>query len=235
MSVSCYDNPHLMPVTQCATNLYSWDDTITQDVTQVRAVHVTELRTAINEELTRRGLDTLTWEDTITANSTLIRKQHVDELRDAITTLKTGDCPTDSYYCPEDTSGCVDGWDTIVAGTTQVRAEHFNQMRTIVNGLRTTCICETEQCQYCSDCGYRTSSCPSNRPCYCDNSKYATGCNPQVSIYNCGSINTGGMSPYKTFPGSIPQDGYVPWAMCAYAPGSNWSAYWTCKCSPFTW
>ena len=245
MAVSCWDNPHLVPPLQCPTNETVWSELIVADSTKVRASHVHELRDAINAELSRRGLDTLTWAETVTADVTEIRQGHIDELRTALGVIKTGDCAADGHYCPEDTSACVEvgscgtdttgKWETVTGGTTKIRSAHWNAIRDVINESESTCICETEHCEFCSDCGYVYSVCRCQKGCYCDNSKYSTGCTDTASGSDCGSINSGGTHPFKTYPSPTPHDDYVPWAMSASVPGSNWSAYWSCKCSPFSW
>ena len=145
-----YGNPHKLPPTACGSNLPTWTDTtITAAVTKFRKVHVDEIRTRINTELTRRGLTNYTFTDTIVAGTTLVRKTHIDQLRTAMTAnIKKGDCAADAYYCPQDTSGCMDFTDpTIVASVTQRRKTHIDQLRTKIQALMTTCICETEQCE----------------------------------------------------------------------------------------
>lgn len=240
---------HRLPPKLCSTNAPTWtDDTLTADVTKVRKVHIDELRTYINAEFTRRGLATYTFTDaTITADSTKVRKTHMDELRAAIELIHTG--RGESGYCPEDT--VTPSWTdaTITADSTKVKAAHWTELGSTLESLMAGCVCETEQCQYCADCGYSYSGCTFT-PCVCDNHKYSECGNNPYTVHLCGSTNlaTGTAHPYKAYNRSpTAWDGYVPWNWCIYTPpGSNWgscehsgghnhSSDWTCKCNPFTW
>lgn len=235
---TCWDNPHALPPVQCPSNTASWTGSVNVGV-GVRAIHLTELRSQLQSEFTRRGLTPPSFTDvTIEPGVTKVRKVHVDELRAACNTCHIGDCATDTYYCPGDTVVCADFTDsTIAVDVTKIRSVHFSELRTIINSLKTTCICEAEQCEYCADCGYKYYYCNCQKGCYCDNDKYSGGCGDQGWVYNCGSINTGGTHPYKSYSPAVAWDGIVPWYMgqAGNPPGSNWSGYWTCKCNPFTW
>lgn len=243
--MASYGNPHTLSPTTCSTNTFTFTDPSLTTVTKPRTVHINELRTAIDTELSRRGLSTTTWTDsTLTANSTLIRKTHVDELRTALIKVHTGDC-SDAYYCPQDALSCADFTDsTINANSTFVRNLHVTQLRTAINTLRTSCICEAEQCQYCADCGYYYQYCNHNG-IVCDDSQSGESCGYYYASGACASYNVGGSHPYTSATGSPPGgegcsystvawNNTVPWNMCNYAPpGNNWTVYWTCKCNPF--
>jgi len=244
-----YGNPHKLQVQQCATNLPTWtDSTITAGSTKIRKVHIDEIRSFINTELTRRGLTNVTYTDpTITAGTTKRRKVHIDELRAALSlNLKKGNCPSDTLYCPQDTSGCMDFTDsTITAGSTKIRKVHVDELRSKLQALMTTCICEAEHCKYCADCGYFYNRC-SHAGVACDDHKYNECHHSMVAVYNCSSINLSSVTtyPYKASSctshpsysgwGHVWRDptctysttawnGYLPWAMCNYTPpGSNW-------------
>jgi hypothetical protein len=249
-----YGNPHTLPPAQCSTNTVTFTDaTLTADSIKPRKIHLDELRLAINNEETRRGLSTTTWTDsTIVANSTLVRDNHINELRTAISKVKTGDCSGDTYYCPQDTSGAISWTDsTITINSTNIRNDHVSEVRTKISALKTSCICEAEQCQYCADCGYSYQYCPFGG-CGCDDHKYSECGYSLVWAYVCASTNlaAGTAHPYRTASGNPlttnPWNGQVPWAMCNYTPpGSNWGSCeyqgghthtdWNCKCNPFTW
>lgn len=239
---------HQLPPKQCSSNLPGWTDpTITDLVTQARKPHMDELRSFLNAEFTRRGKSTGSYTDpTITALVTEIRKVHIDELRSELAQCKSG--RGESGYCPEDNSGCMDFTDpTITALVTDVRGVHFREARNAVEALMTSCICETEQCQYCADCGYHYTTC-SHASVACDDHKYSE-CHHSINHYwDCASINlpSSAAHPYKSANPPVAWDGTVPWDWCVYAPpGSNWGSCeyqgghdhtaWNCKCNPYSW
>lgn len=236
---------HTLPPIQCATNTTTFTDaTLTADVTKVRKTHIDELRTSISNELTRRGLSSASWTDsTITANSTKIRKTHIDELRTQIENIHSGN--GQSGYCPGDTVTISWTDSTITANSTKPRNVHITEMRTTLNSLKSGCICETEQCKYCADCGYMyyisCGHCACQDRCGGDDHPC-----PEHWVYLCGSVNGVGTQqyPYKSWDGytSASWDGTVPWAWGDGIPGAaiNWGAgwgspAWSCKCNPYTW
>lgn len=235
-----YGNPHKLPPTICASNIPTWTDpTITASVTKIRKIHIDEIRTAINTEIARRGLTSVSFTDsTLTVSVTKDRKIHIDELRGAIQlNVKKGDCASDSYYCPGDTSGCADFTDPVItASVTKIRKPHIDELRAKLQALMTSCICETEQCEYCSDCGYRYSVCSHNGVA-CNDHLSGESCGYYFPDGPCGSRNTGGTHPFKTFNGTgVPWDGYVPWVMGTAPLGIAWtSSPWSCKCNPYSY
>jgi len=94
--------------------------------TVVKAVHITELRTAINAARTRNGLAASTWTDpTLTARSTTLKAVHITELRTALNQVYTRlgrALPT--YTDP-----------TLVAGQTTSKAAHVQELRNAVNAV----------------------------------------------------------------------------------------------------
>jgi hypothetical protein len=253
--MATYGNPHILPPIQCPANIPTWiDSTITANTTRPRKVHIDELRTRVNAELSRRGLSTDIFTDSpIVADTTKLRKIHIDELRASITKIHLGDCVAEGLYCPQDALGCVDFTDPVItANSTKPRRLHVTELRTALQTLMTSCICEAEQCQYCADCGYYYQTC-TYQYCACDNHKYVECGNYMVNHYLCASTNlpVGTAHPYKSASGDPLSlgawDGAVPWAMCSYTPpGSNWGTCeyqtghnhyqdWVCKCNPFTW
>lgn len=249
-----YENPHVLPPEQCSTNVPTWtDDPLNERDQLIRKTHIDELRSEINDELTRRNLNTETWTDsTITANVTKVRRIHIVELRNAVEKIQSGDCSSDVLYCPEDTVGSVSWGESISAGSTEVSKTHISEIRSQLASQMQTCICETEQCEYCADCGYHYTTC-SHAGCACDDHKYS---DCQYSLNHqwvCASVNlaVGTTHPYKEADGdplsTSAWDGTVPWDMCNYAPpGLNWAACeyqgghdhssdWNCKCNPYNW
>src|SRR2546425_6115264 len=66
------------------------DSPLVTQSTVVKAVHITELRTAINAARTRNGLAASTWTDpTLTARSTTLKAVHITELRTALNQVYT--------------------------------------------------------------------------------------------------------------------------------------------------
>jgi hypothetical protein len=252
-----YGNPHTLPPVQCSSNTPTWTDpTITADVTKVKKAHIDDLRNYLNAELSRRGLSSYSFTDsTIIADSTKLRTIHITDMRSALDKIHIGDCSGDTYYCPQDALACASADltdQTLTPNSTKFRDVHVTQIRSKLQTLMTSCICEAEQCQYCSDCGYYYTTC-SLAGVSCDNSKYSSCSNTPVPHYICASTNlpTWTAHPYKSASGdplsTEAWDGTVPWAMCNYTPpGSNWgscehrgghdhTADWNCKCNPFTW
>jgi hypothetical protein len=96
--------------------------------TPVLAVHLTELRAAIN---TARGLWSLPaidpWptDNAVSPNVTLIKKAHLDELRSALNAAYgAAGLPAPQYTDP-----------TITANDTPIKAAHFNELRAAVRTL----------------------------------------------------------------------------------------------------
>lgn len=251
--MATYGNPHTLPPTQCASNTPSWtDNSLYSDTTNIRKVHIDELRTEINNELSRRGISEASWSNpTITADSTQIRVVHINELRSAVNKIKTGNC-SDAYYCPQDSSSALSWTDsTLTADSTSPRTVHISEIRSYLTELMQTCICEAEQCQYCADCGYHYTTC-THAGCHCDDHKY-NECQYTLNQYwVCASVNLSSSTdhPYRSASGNplvtAAWNDTVPWEMCNYAPpGSNWGSCeyqgghdhtdWNCKCNPYAW
>jgi hypothetical protein len=243
---------HTLPPTQCASNTTTWTDTtLTAETIYIRKVHIDELRTNIANELSRRGLSAAPayTDPTITAGSTNVKKTHLTELRTQIEAIHSG--RSESGYCPGDTVS-IPSWSTLTAGT-RLKNTDITQMRTTLDSLKASCICETEQCQYCADCGYYYTYCSHNGVA-CNNSQSAEGCGHQVAVWACGSIDLAISTehPYKSWDGgtSTAWDETVPWTQgdadrpeaawpswTLYEPPHNGKSHsdWGCKCNPYTW
>jgi hypothetical protein len=141
-----------------------WTDSpIVAGTTEIRAVHINELRTAINNEISRRAGGIKSWTDPTLvvppgANPNIVRESHVRELRAAANYAETIDCVTD--LAP------VQTWtdDPIVPDVTPIRATHINELRTYFNQLETQCTCNCDshcacnsQCCNCDHCGSNCS------------------------------------------------------------------------------
>jgi len=256
--MAIYTDPHALAPIQCATNIPTWTDTTpTANATKIRKVHVDELRAEINIELVRRGLTVETWTNsTITANATKVRKVHIDELRDACEKGQTGDCSAEALYCPEDTVGALSWTNTITANATKPKPIDITEIRTAISNLQASCICETEQCEYCADCGYRYSYCSHNGVACNDQCGAEGGCGQYAYVNDCASINLAAETehPWKSSSSSSVYeewDGTVPWDMgAADKPAAAWNSWtfynppgggatdhsdWNCKCNPYNW
>lgn len=103
-----------------ATTILFADDPILPEVTEVRAIHLTELRQAVNAMRESAGLPAETWTDPSPASATILAT-HIIELRQALTPALTAlGKPSPAYT------------DTLVPGETLVRAVHFQELRDLV-------------------------------------------------------------------------------------------------------
>jgi len=102
------------------------DNLLVAHITAVRAVHIVELRAAVNAARTRNGLAAATWTDpTLTATSTTIKAAHIAELRTALNQIYTKLGRTlPSYTDP-----------TLVARQTVCKAAHVQELRSAVSAL----------------------------------------------------------------------------------------------------
>jgi hypothetical protein len=107
------------------------DATITAGVTVIRAVHVTELRSAIDTlRLRTTGLGVFNWTDPVlVAGLTQARAVHLLEMRTALNQVAQAQTGAGLSFTDA----------TITGGVTQIRAVHFTQLRTHVGTLETTC------------------------------------------------------------------------------------------------
>jgi hypothetical protein len=105
------------------------DDPLVVGVTLVKATHLSELRTAVNQARARAGKSPAAWtDDPAQANVTAIKAVHLTELRtqldDARSALGLGPA---SYTDP-----------TLTVGTTTVKAVHIEELRAKCNEALTT-------------------------------------------------------------------------------------------------
>jgi uncharacterized repeat protein (TIGR02543 family) len=94
--------------------------------TVIRAVHVTELRAAIDTLRTRQGLAAFAWTDgSFAAGTTPIRRSHLAEMRTALTAVFTArGLPAPTWTDP-----------AITSGATPVKAAHVTELRTATLSL----------------------------------------------------------------------------------------------------
>jgi hypothetical protein len=103
------------------------DATLTARVTVVRAVHVSELRAAIDTLRARQGLTAFAWTDSsLAASVTPIKRSHLVEMRTALTAVFTArGLPAPTWTDP-----------AITSGTTVIKAAHITELRTATLALQ---------------------------------------------------------------------------------------------------
>jgi hypothetical protein len=104
-----------------ATTVIFTDDPIVAGVTTAKAVHITQLRTAVDAVRTLAGLSAGTYAETITGGITTIKASHILELRSALDPARTilG-------------IGAVSYTNATLSGV-QIKAVHMNDLR---NGVK---------------------------------------------------------------------------------------------------
>jgi Beta-propeller repeat len=101
------------------SNLTFTDNPLQAGVTLVKAVHLTELRDAINTLRTRYGLLAVTWPSGAIASGTVIQAAHLTELRSALADVYTAAALAVPTWSPA----------TVVGGTTVITAAQITQVR----------------------------------------------------------------------------------------------------------
>jgi hypothetical protein len=102
-----------------ATTVLFTDTTLTSSIA-VKAVHLTELRTAVNAMRAAAGLGAATFTDpTLTAGTTRVKAAHVSELRTALDAARSGIGLTPITYTDA----------TITASTTTIKGAHVTELR----------------------------------------------------------------------------------------------------------
>jgi len=103
------------------------DSTLTQFSTVIRAIHVTELRGAIDVLRTRQGLAAFGWTDAVIAlNATVVKRTHLAELRSALAAV----------YTARGLSAPVWTDAAITLNVTPIRAVHIAELRAAVLALQ---------------------------------------------------------------------------------------------------
>jgi hypothetical protein len=103
-----------------ATNVIFIDDPLVAGTTIVQALHVTQLRTAVNAVQTLAGQANSAYTDNALAAGFTISAVHVTELRSRLQTARTALGLSTSYA------------EAITAGSTSVKASHFTELRDFV-------------------------------------------------------------------------------------------------------
>ncbi len=102
------------------------DDPLVAGTTPVKAVHLTELRTAVNDARAVYGLPAAAWTDpTVTPGGTMVRAVHVTELRDALNAAYVAAGATSPTYTDP----------TLTPQQTPIRAAHLQELRAAVRAL----------------------------------------------------------------------------------------------------
>jgi hypothetical protein len=108
------------------------DPSLVARTTLVKAMHVSDLREAVNTLRGRVGLDAFAWTDpTLTGRSTRVKAQHLAELRTAL---------DQAYHAPGCTRPACAAPPTytdpvLTARQTRIKATHVSELRTAVRGL----------------------------------------------------------------------------------------------------
>jgi hypothetical protein len=106
-----------------ATTVIFTDDPLTGGSTGLKAIHVTQLRTAVNAVRTLAALGAGTFIDpTVTSGVTVIKPAHVTDLRTALNAARSVLALSALTYA-----------DSITTSVTKVKASHFTELR---NGVR---------------------------------------------------------------------------------------------------
>lgn len=109
-------------ITAVVSGLTFTDSPLVAGSTPVKAVHITELRTAINTLRVRYGLGAATWTDpTLTAGATPIRAVHLTEMRTALSEAYVASGRAAPTYAT-----------TVTAGASVFTAERITELRSLV-------------------------------------------------------------------------------------------------------
>ena len=114
---SVYSSP------DAAATFFFTDDPLLGHVTRIKAVHVTEMRQAVNAIRAAAGLPPATYTDPALPSASNVKAVHLRELRTALNQART----------PLGLSSLLFTDPTLTAGATPVRAAHLTELR---NGVR---------------------------------------------------------------------------------------------------
>ena len=118
LGVDSLGNPSQPSAPDLATTVIFTDDPLVVEITGVQAIHIDEVRTAINAVRLLAGLSAATFTDPL-LTEVLVKKTHVDELRPALDAARSPlALPALSYTDP-----------TVVANSTTVKAAHVMELR----------------------------------------------------------------------------------------------------------
>ena len=119
--------------TLTVTGLSLTDPVITVNLTQVKAVHITQLRAAINVVRDYYGLPAVAWAETLTANSTYIKASHIQEMRTAIDQIIT----YVNNFDPTNSANNIDPitWTDPVLTSVPIKKAHIQEIRDAIPTL----------------------------------------------------------------------------------------------------
>jgi hypothetical protein len=103
--------------TDIATTVVFTDDPVTTSML-VKAVHISELRTAVNAVRAAAGLSAATWTDS-SLSGVEVKAVHISELRSAIDAARTALGLSNASYTDS----------TLTPGSTIIKAVHVNELR----------------------------------------------------------------------------------------------------------
>ncbi|HXH39645.1 MAG TPA: fibronectin type III domain-containing protein, partial [Thermoanaerobaculia bacterium] len=102
-----------------ATTIFFTDDPLAAGTTTVQAIHVTELRQAVNAMRATAGLGAMSFADSVVTGGVTVKALHLQELRTALTQARTAlGLTTIAFTDP-----------TLTVGTTLVKVAHFQELR----------------------------------------------------------------------------------------------------------
>lgn len=109
------------------------DPVITVNLTQVKAVHITQLRAAINTIRDYYGLSAVAWAETLTANSTYIKASHIQEMRTTIDEIIT----YVNNFDPTNSANNIDPitWTDPVLTNVPIKKAHIQEIREAIPTL----------------------------------------------------------------------------------------------------
>ena len=159
-TVACHSHVGTVGVGPCTTNLSTFTDPVLDTNVKVKAIHINELRAAIDDERVRRGSARVWNGATIAAGSDIIDDNDVKSLRDALEAV----APARSWPLV----------DAIVEGSSAADDSHISEIRSNVNITEGECLCH---CNYACTCNCNYAcTCYCNYACTC-NCNYACTCN----------------------------------------------------------
>ena len=127
--ITAYTNDGMIDSNYVNSNITISDpnftDTIQRNV-PIKAIHISELRSKINDLENYYGLDITNWSDTITSGST-IKSIHIEELRTAIDTIKT--------YLNSFGANISISWTDSSLKDKLIKAVHINEIRDAITKL----------------------------------------------------------------------------------------------------
>lgn len=139
-----------------------WTDPTLSNAIIQKALHATQLRTAIINEVTRRGKTALTWTNAAADANGVINAVLWQEIRDKINYIRT-------TYNTNPAQPAFTWTYSTYAATDATLAARVTELRAKMNDLEDDCVCN---CNYCT-CACNYCGCNCNHSCTC-NCNYCT-------------------------------------------------------------